>query len=146
MTTIQEIQSKKKGAIYKVIISGDSNFLKKGKESNLTKETTMCVRLGIKRANIKKVIEQEIENPTDQPRQLPWGEWKISNLIITHKEQDYVRCYKVNNFGHPKTIYKLDGQVVSREWLIENKYISSSEKTYSEIGDLTIKLTNLTFA
>ena len=83
MTTIQECQAKRKGAIYKVVISGNGNFLKKGKESNLTKETTMCVRLGIKRANIRKVIEMEIENPTDQPRQLPWGTWKISNLITT---------------------------------------------------------------
>jgi hypothetical protein len=115
------------------------------KSHNLTKETTMCVRLGIKRSNIKKAIEQDIVNQFNGVHILPWGEWKITNLIITHKGQDYLRCYKVNNFMKPKTIYKLDNQVVDRQWLIDNKYISSSERSYSEIGDLTIKLENLTF-
>lgn len=143
MTTIQEIQSKRKGAIYKVVIKSTSNFLKKGKESNLTKETTMCIRLGVKRGNMQNVLAQ-FPNYQNEIHELPWGTWRIANLIITHNNNDYVKCYKFDNMK-PKTIYKLDNQVVDRQWLIDNKYISSSEKTYNGIGDLIVKLENLTF-
>src|SRR5262245_8083020 len=72
---------------------------------------------------------------------LPWGEWDEHPHIITHKGVEYARVYTVDNTV--RTIYTVDGQVVSRDEF--NKFLTPSAAASSRpnAGTLTIKLSNM---
>lgn len=79
-----------------------------------------------------------------KPHPLPWGEWdtqsELKGLFIDHKGKSYLRAYKSTNSRHKTiTTYTLDGESVSREYLLENGYIKQSKPS----DTFTISLDNI---
>ena len=148
MATIQEIMSKKSGAFYSVIIKGNSNFLKKGLDSDLVKITRTCIRMGIRRSNMKIVqeIAQRNPNPTTTQRASWYHYCEGNTRLVEHNttQEIFVKAY-IKKGTKTKTTYYLNGVEVDKQWLKDNNYISKSEGSYNEVGDLLIKPQNLTF-
>lgn len=146
MTTMQEIKSKKKGTFQHIKVESQNGFLKKGKESNLVKIIDMCVRFGVRRSNIKIVQEINQRNQANgiESNGKTWGT-PIDEYFKEHKGNIYLKCF-LKKGSKPKVKYLLDNVEVSKEWLIENKYISTTQSNYGEVGDLSINIENITFA
>ena len=144
MTNQKEVLNKKKGAFYSILYNSESGILKRGKEENLIKEVRMCIRTGINRDNIQYVIDHPVEK-SDSTREF-WGVY-INDRIVKHKDKDvyYLKAYLKKN-AKCKVTYYLNGVEVDKEYLKENKYISSSERaSYNEVGDLFLPLDKITF-
>ena len=124
MLTINDFINCRKGTIRKVAIKSDSNFLKKGKESDLQKISICYVRFGISYSNMKSTKEYLAQNNLTQVNPLPWGVWVIPNYAIEHKGKTYIRMSlaKLPNLK-TKTTYYLNGVEVDKQYLIDNKYI-----------------------
>lgn len=76
-----------------------------------------------------------------QTGDLPWGEWSDYPYVVTHKGQDYARLYTVD--GTVRTIYLVDGNVVSRDAF--NVYLTPSQANAERPkgGTITVKMDNL---
>lgn len=80
-------------------------------------------------------------NSGEQTGSLPWGEWSDYPYVVTHKGQDYARLYTVD--GTVRTIYLVDGNVVSRDAF--NVYLTPSQANAERPkgGTITVKMDNL---
>lgn len=104
-------------------------------EQGITKYSIMTIRLGVNYSHIKRVGIAHRDGG-----QLPWGEWLIPNLVITHKGQLYLRvanAYTKNN----KSYYMKDGKEISKSMVVD---LIGEKKLESHESDVyNIKFQNI---
>lgn len=127
-----ELQSSiKKGCFYKV----EFKSIKELKGNTIEKYSSGVYRLGISYKNIGKVKDIETHS-------LPWGEWQISNFILSHKETLYLRLYSSTcKYHKSKSFYKLNGKDITKNELLEMGLLKEQDK--KELICFNIKLDNL---
>jgi hypothetical protein len=104
------------------------------KARTLRKVTTALVLTGVEFSKLAVNSERETG-------ELPWGEWSNYPYVITHKGETYFRVNTVE--GSIRTIYLVDGDVVSRDDF--NAFLTpSAAKAKRPVGGtLTIKAENM---
>ena len=78
-----------------------------GSTDVVVKRSTATVRTGITYANLN-------QNKDTETGPLPWGEWKVPNLVITHKGQTYFRLYLMDGWKVQQT-YTINGKPATKE-------------------------------
>lgn len=116
------------------------------KARNLRKITSCLVMRGAEYANLSEVKASKSEATTTsggaaQDGSLPWGEWDVYPHIITHKGQDYARLYVID--GTIKTIYTVDGEVVTRDEFNTFLTPSAAKAGRPNGGTITVKIENV---
>jgi len=116
-----------KGSWVKLIKSKDLG-------QGIIKYTQMTIRLGVIYSHIKRVGKE----PSTGGGKLPWGEWFIDNLVISHKGVLYLRV--ANAFTkNTKSWYLKDGKEISKAMVVE---LVGEEKS-SESAVYNIKFQNI---
>ena len=94
--------------------------------NGITKYTSMTIRLGVDYSHMKEGKEN--------PQPLPWGQWLITNLVITHKEQLYLRVANAYT-RNTRSWYERDGKEISKAMVVaelgEKKLESSQSAVYN---------------
>jgi hypothetical protein len=148
MTTLEEAKrladNVRAGTYISISISKqfkDSEILKAWKGHTLIKSTEgMIVRLGIETSATKPYRDT---NTTAGA--LSFGKWleKYEGFILEYNETYYLRFYSTLREGaQGHTVYKLDGEEITKEELIKKGVIS--EKKPNAMGVFLVKLDNLT--
>ena len=115
------------------------------KARNLRKITSCLVMRGAEYANLAEVKGTGTGTGTGtdngQNGSLPWGVWDVYPHIITHKGTDYARLYVLD--GTIKTIYTVDGEIVSRD--VFNTFLTPSAANAGRPngGTVTVKIENV---
>lgn len=116
------------------------------KHRTLRKITSCLVMRGAEYANLSEVKASKAGAATPsggaaQDGGLPWGEWDVYPHIITHKGTDYARLYVLD--GTIKTIYTVDGEVVTRD--VFNTFLTPSAANAGRPngGTVTVKIENV---
>lgn len=104
------------------------------KARRLRKVTTAMVMTGAEYRNL--AVNNGVETG-----ELPWGEWAKYPFVVEHKGESYARLYTID--GTVRTIYTVDGEVVSREAF--NAYLTPSQANAKRPngGTITVKMTNM---
>mgnify|MGYP003303380581 CR=1 FL=1 len=106
--------------------------------------TDAVIRKGIKYSS-QKSVQAKVEQGAILEHKLPWGEWKTGyeGLLITHKNNDYVRLYLAKN--KPNVKYFLDGKEVTLDELKNSGLclMSQFNKSSERPDALTIKVANI---
>jgi len=93
----------------------------------IKKYTQMTIRLGVAYSHMKRV------GKTDGGK-LPWGQWKIENLVIEHKGELYLRVASAYT-KNTKSWYIKDGKEISKSMVVsligEKKLESHSADVYN---------------
>lgn len=97
--------------------------LRKGVSGSLLKKEKMQARAGVNYANINEVKTAGIE-----PKELPWGHWKIFPHVIEHNDTNYFRFSRLNGSGE-KVKYVYNGKEITEE---EAKELAPSSEFRSE--------------
>lgn len=133
MLTTNEILDKvleiKKGSWVKLVKSKDLGM-------GITKYTSMVVRLGVAYSHIKRVGKT---TSTSGEGKLPWGEWKIDNLVISHKGELYLRVANAYTKATAKSWYVKDNKEISKAMVVE----LVGEQKSSESAVYNIKFRNI---
>lgn len=107
------------GSCQKIAFVSDSGINAKGKRENLVKLEISVVRVGIKYANLKQNIGKEIGA-------LPYGEM-VDKYYIKSNDKLQLRVYKATlPNAKTKVYYLLNGELKTKEWLVENNYFQDS--------------------
>ena len=116
---INKVYGCQKGSCQKITYVSDSGFSAKAKNEKLVKLSVGVVRVGIAYKNLKE--NQDLENIQDVK-----GEW-INQFLIRSNGIDRLRVYpnKLPNIK-TKTYYILNGEIKTKEWIIENGYLQAS--------------------
>lgn len=116
--------------------------VRKGVTSRITKEVRCVARLGIEYDNQVAVQTARAEGELPPVNAgLPWGQWAQYPYLIEHKDALYLRLYPVPG-SHPKTIYRLNGQVARREE-IEALCLASEFREHDGGNCITLNLSHL---
>jgi len=110
----------------------------------LTKETTALVRTGVEYSNIATVaLRLAEEGRTADDLTLPWGEWAVYPLIVTHKGEYYLRLSPVP--GKPmQSRYYIDGVPATREeWYALQPPSAAPKPDAPRPEVLTVKVSNI---
>lgn len=123
---ISTIENIKKGAFYKFEIATPQKTLSAHKSDIVKKYTKMVARFGIEYGKMKTHKDKIVGS-------LPWGEWVngYEGYLIEYKENTYLRFY-TSAVKSMVNQYTLNGVVVDKQWLQDNKYISSASRTPSD--------------
>ena len=112
----------------KTIKNGTWVNLMKSKElgNGIVKYTKMTIRLGVDYSHMKEGKEN--------PDKLPWGEWLINGMVITHKGNLYLRV--ANSYTkNTKSWYVRDGKEIEKSMVVaelgEKKLASSESAVYN---------------
>lgn len=93
---------------------------------SITKYTQMTIRLGIDYSHMKEGKEK--------PEPLPWGKWLITNLVIEHKGNLYLRVANAYT-KNAKSWYLKDGKEIDKSMVVaelgEKKVASSESAVYN---------------
>ena len=131
-TIIETIKTIKKGTFISIEYKTIKKPLAKHKESIIEKHSIGTYRLGIEYANMAA-------NKDKETGPLPYGSFKLDfkDYIIEYGDKKYLRVY--TSVKH-KTISKwfLNGVETTKEYLIENGYISNSKSKPTECFNINI--------
>jgi len=106
---IGQLVTRRNGSWIKILYKKEIPFTD---GSNGYVEKTMYIRKGIK-YNAQKQVKESGKTPTHE---LPWGEWEIANLIISHKGKYYLRAYSTPIKAKSK--FFVDGREVKYDDLV----------------------------
>lgn len=116
----------KKGVFQLLEYESNAKPLKKAKEENkdIRKQTRAIVRFGISYANMQVNKEKVVGS-------MLYGEYLEGdeNYIVTYGEKEYLVAYYEKIL---ETKYFMNGEEVTKDYLIENGYISNSKPTPNE--------------
>lgn len=148
-----------KGRFVKVRYKSNPKPKAEFKGTNLEKITTTVIRAGVDYSELSSVKDAIAAGTRGEVEPLPFGEWYSDGersyfpYIISHTPKDsdknvfYLRLtVSQNSNHHPKSIYYVDNQVVTKEEF--SKYLTNSEAA-KLLGESTappvynIKLENL---
>ena len=137
---IEKITTIKKGTFVTIAFKSYPKPLSAHKNDVIEKFTCGVYRIGISYINMKINEDKVVTN-------LPYGQYDpdYQNYIITHTNKsgeykEFLRIYTTQNHKHnPKTFYKLNGEIVTKEFLIENGYISASKSNPTSVFNVEIK-------
>lgn len=116
----------------------------------VTKQSEATVRLGIKYSNIKAVKLARATNPEseEKPRKIWFRHLEDVPAIIEHlehTEKKYLCMYPISKGGNPKVKYFLNGEEVTKEFLMNSGYVNASEWNKNETNIFSIPLENIRF-
>lgn len=123
---------------------------RKGVTAVVTKSVRSTVMVGANHDNRQSVKDARANGDAPSENQgLPWGAWVggLENRVIEHKGNFYVRLYPVHNAdGTPracKTIYRLDGKIVSKAMLesicLASEFAESKSFTCYTLGETNLR-------
>lgn len=102
--------------------------------SEILKESEFQCRIGVNYDNISAVQEKRENGKLPaQNAGLPWGTWKVFPYVIEHKNEEYVRCSKVNTEFFKTPIYTQNG----KEIVVDDvKKLALASEFYSSESDV----------
>ena len=124
--TIEQIRNAmahKVGAFPVSFVARTQCRLKGGNPYGLKNAIKTTSGIGFCGAGYAKGIEKQFQKsdlPTNwQVESLPWGEWDVLNVLITHKGQFYLRLYwRLNGSRLPSfKVSDFDGRSIDPNWL-----------------------------
>ena len=94
--------------------------------NGIVKYTRMTIRLGVDYSHMKEGREK--------PEPLPWGQWLVNGLVITHKGNLYLRVANAYT-KDTKSWYLKDGKEIDKSMVVaelgEKKITSSESAVYN---------------
>ena len=164
---LQRLNQIPNGRFFKMAWKSELPVEKKyGNQITVTKVTISTVRKGIKYTNTKayreKVYRKSYEEVMgtsfatpqtfsmnkEKANSLPWGKWKIPNLLIEHTNKAgeynvYLRLYTTVN--KPEVLYYLNDRLITKEALMQTGIVKSSywDRSKVEDGLFTVNIENI---
>lgn len=138
------IENTKKGTYVRIEHKSVKTPLKEHKGDLIEKYSITIGRLGCDYQNLKDTQQKITEGVIEPNGQLKWGHWREGyvNLIIDHKEKSYLRV-STSQVHHTTSKWYLNGVETTKQWLIENKYISESKATSNITSVFNIEFSNI---
>lgn len=133
---IKKMSTIHNGAWFSLTYTKEVTPSAKGKKSGVTcivKESSMTVRKGVRYENISGVESKH--------QGLPWGEWKVDGLVITHKGEDYLRVYTSPNPA--KVRWFVDGREMTSEEVMESGLIRKSDMKPTDSQVMCLKFSGI---
>lgn len=117
--------------------------VRKGCAVEITKEVRCVARVGVDHEHRAKVqaARESGELPSEN-QGLPWGQWLLFPYLITHKGKLYLRIYPVEG-RRPHVIYRMNGQIVSKEEIKQFCLASEFSEVNEQIGCMTLSVEHL---
>ena len=133
---IEAISKKKKGTFINLKYFSKKKPLAAHKEDNIIKHSNGTYRLGIGYYNINGNQDKERKPSTKGNFEEGLENYIIKRIDKNGNEVNYLRVYTTN---HKTTSqWTLNGQEVTKEWLIDNGYISKSKSQPIDCFDINI--------
>lgn len=115
-----------------------------GLGKDVTKRTIKSVQIG---ANYESAVNRhrkaEGVEGAFEAEKLPWGEWLVTNRVITHKGKTYYRVYDIPN-GVKEQTYYVNGEVATEEQMsVIKAYLASKTHTSRQGVENEVRPTNI---
>ena len=128
---LQAIENNKKGAFINVEYETTKKPLAKHKDSIIKKHSKGVYRLGIDYKNMAV-------NKDKQTGPMLYGAFEIKNYLIEYNGKYYLRVYVSHNHK-TESQWTLNGEKVSKQYLIDNGYISNTKSQPVECFNISIE-------
>lgn len=150
---INALSNKQKGTYVKVGWKSNIESAKARKLGvEVIKETDATVRWGVSYANLKRVKQIKSEQPENDSstQRKPWyRHLEATPHIIEHlndPNKQYLQLFTINRKGYIKTRYYINGELKTRQEVVDSGYVNASEFTQKdECLIMNIPISNIRF-
>lgn len=131
---IEVLNKRQKGTYVKVGWRSNIESAKARKMGiEVIKETDATVRWGVNYSNLKRVKQIKSEQPEKDPsvQRKPWyRHLEATPHIIEHlsdPNKQYLQLFTINRKGYMKTKYYINGELKTKQEVIDSGYVNASE-------------------
>lgn len=117
---------------------------KKDVAAKIEKITETSVRSGVNFDKMSRVqMKRETGDLPEKNQGLPFGEWVVQDILIRHKNQDYVRLYPTFSNVRPHIKYLMDGKETTLDKIKDLCLASETKERNEEFLCFTLKIDSL---
>ena len=135
---LEKLLAKRRGSYVRFSMKThvDGTAKAKAAGANIDKFTTTTARIGVRYASIKGVVPSG--------RGADWFHWEVPNVVLVHNDTNvrYINFATTPN-SNTKTIWTLDGEVVTPEELVEKGYLTNSMAAPKHSPIMRVTLSNI---